>query len=80
MALAAFISLCVAVFALFVVLVTAIAACTPPEVCYSEDEADNTSHYSRLTESHLRLVKGDAEYTPYDEQSFALDYDPRGAA
>ena len=45
-----------------------------------EEEQDSTSHYNRLNESPLRLVKGDAEYTPYDEQSFALDYDPRGAA
>ena len=82
MALAAFISLCEAVFAAFCVIVTAIAACTPPEVCYSEDEPDNTSHYNTLRESHLRLVRG--EYPPqsegWDSQAFALDTDPRPAA
>jgi hypothetical protein len=40
------------------------------------DDASNiTAHYNRHNESHLRLVKGDTvrEFTPYDQQAFALD-------
>ena len=46
---------------------------------WEDDEQDSTSHYNRMNESHLRLVRG--EYPPQSEgwesQAFSLDFTPR---
>jgi hypothetical protein len=41
----------------------------------AKEAAEFAAYKNRHNESHLRLVKGDTvrEYTPYDQQAFALD-------